>query len=182
MRSEHSALPARGGAHTQSAGPVEFGQHDAGAAAAVPGPRVAGTRVRRPRPDPAQAVPAAGKLATYEFARGSAAPLLGAEGVSSFGAQLACAFLAAIVSSVLSQPGDSLLSEVNRSNVAASIARRGAALGQGSGVLVLARRLGLRGLFRGTGARLVQMTLVVVLQLLIYDSVRQLCGLSPLGT
>ena len=49
------------------------------------------------------------------------------------------------------------------------------------GDLAAAARLGLDGLFRGAGARLLQMTLIVVVQLLANDGIRGLCGLPAMG-
>ena len=49
------------------------------------------------------------------------------------------------------------------------------------GLLAAAARLGLDGLFRGAGARLLQMTLIVVVQLLANDGIRGLCGLPAMG-
>jgi solute carrier family 25 phosphate transporter 3 len=118
----------------------------------------------------------------------------------------ACASLAAVVSSLLSQPGDSILSEVNRRK-SESVKNRGGdnnnnnyyysddgddddegygGDGDGdkeerNGLLSVAASLGFRGLFRGTQARLVQMLAIVVVQLLVYDSIKAFVGLPVTG-
>ena len=45
----------------------------------------------------------------------------------------------------------------------------------------IAASLGVGGLFRGTQARLVQMLAIVVVQLLVYDSIKALVGLPVTG-
>jgi hypothetical protein len=44
-----------------------------------------------------------------------------------------------------------------------------------------AYELGFFGLFRGTKARIIQMSIIVVIQFLVYDFIKQLCGIAPTG-
>ena len=44
-----------------------------------------------------------------------------------------------------------------------------------------AKKLGFLGLYRGTKARLLQMSIIVVIQFLVYDFIKQLCGIPPTG-
>jgi hypothetical protein len=85
----------------------------------------------------------------------------------------ASAFAAALLSTLASQPGDAILSEVSR----------GRATGGGGGgdaddrsVGAVARRLGPAGLARGLRARLVQVGLIVTVQLIVYDSLKHAFG------
>lgn len=45
-----------------------------------------------------------------------------------------------------------------------------------------AAELGLAGLFTGTKARLLHVSVIVVVQLLVYDYIKQLCGIPPTGS
>lgn len=96
---------------------------------------------------------------------------------------LCCAVAAGILSSLASQPGDSLLStlhsegrqrgdensevevEVPRESVARAMAR-------------IAREAGFFGLFRGTTARMMHVTSIVTVQLLIYQTVKTMVGIT----
>ena len=49
------------------------------------------------------------------------------------------------------------------------------------GLITVAQDLGVTGLFRGTQARLLQMIVIVVVQLLVYDSVKSFVGLPVTG-
>ena len=135
------------------------------------------------------------QLATYETARTA----LVVPPEWDFAAQLSSATLAAVFSSLASQPGDSLLSEVNRASAggsgdgaaadgadgdaaaAAPPGKAAAAAEEEEGLLATAARLGPEGLFRGTSARLLQMIVIVVVQLLANDAIRSACGLGPMG-
>lgn len=121
-------------------------------------------------------VRSASKAARYRGGAGGGA--LGGVGV---GATMACAVAAGILSSLASQPGDSLLSTLNtegrssggweegeeecdREPVACAMAR-------------IARDAGFFGLFRGTPARMMHVTSIVTVQLLIYQSVKRMVGI-----
>ena len=103
------------------------------------------------------------------------------------------ATIAGIFASLASQPGDTLLSAVNkksRAEVCATdniieISGKSAALCEQTGVLDIMKEnieeLGITGLFTGTKARLVHVVVMVVIQLLVYDYVKQLCGI-PITT
>jgi hypothetical protein len=188
------------------------------------------------------------QLSTYEFITSSVYSYLSGAGWDSsdvapyrFGISTAAALVAAVLSSLASQPGDTLLSAVNksarsrasrdnsntspppaaqsvppvymkensssspsRSSVSAkgkSIAAAAAARSDGSAaseVVAVAtttqaqgtfelmvetvNELGLKGLFKGTKARLFHMITIVVSQLLVYDFVKQLCGIPVTGS
>lgn len=120
------------------------------------------------------------QLSTYELTRSAAGELLPDGG--GLGGQLCCAAAAAVVASLGSQPGDALLSAVNQQ--AEESCELGAAPGGPSArrsLLDVAAELGPAGLFRGTGARLLQLLVIVVVQLVANDSFRTLCGLPPAG-
>ena len=111
---------------------------------------------------------------------------------------VAAALAAAFLSSLASQPGDTLLSIVNktaRSSCAAKPATT--ASGTADAVDVVAatstspsaltiiaeavNELGLQGLFRGTRERLVHVAVIVVTQLLIYDTIKAALGIPIAG-
>lgn len=96
---------------------------------------------------------------------------------------LCCAVAAGILSSLASQPGDSLLSTLN------SEGRQGGEenneveveLPQESVARAMARivrEAGFFGLFRGTTARMMHVTSIVTMQLLIYQTVKSMVGIS----
>lgn len=96
-----------------------------------------------------------------------------------------CAFAAAVLSSLASQPGDTLLSTINKST-------RMTALTGGSSAAAVRfspvgriqnafKELGWRGLYKGTKARMVHLVLIVVVQSLAYDYIKQLCGIPVTG-
>mmetsp|Transcript_58159 Transcript_58159/g.131784 ORF Transcript_58159/g.131784 Transcript_58159/m.131784 type:complete len:331 (-) Transcript_58159:312-1304(-) len=121
----------------------------------------------------------AAQLSTYELATSSLYatwPTIATEQpLLVLPATAACAAGAAVVSSLLSQPGDTLLSEVNSG-------RESQGEETSAGLLSLAQSLGPAGLMRGTQARLVQMLAIVVTQLLVYDSVKAFVGLPVTGS
>ena len=82
-------------------------------------------------------------------------------GALSFSARLLCALLAAVLASLASQPGDTVLSLMATQKEAQ----------EGSKVSAALRQLGLEGCFMGWDARLAQMVIIVVVQLLTYDAV-----------
>ena len=78
--------------------------------------------------------------------------------------------LAGVMAGVISQPGDTILSKINQGE------SEGSALAQ---IARVARALGLRGLFLGLGARLVQVSCMVGAQFFIYDGIKLWCGITP---
>lgn len=82
-----------------------------------------------------------------------------------------CALVAAVASSLTSQPGDSVLSEVNKGSTS---------MGDGS-VLAVVRSMSPVDFFRGTQARLVHMMTIVTVQLVLYDNIKLLVGLQVTG-
>ena len=106
------------------------------------------------------------------------------------------ALAAAFLSSLASQPGDTLLSIVNktaRRSLVAAVPAATSVADSAEPVAVAAPvdawsiirdavgELGFKGLFRGTQARLVHVGVIVVTQLLIYDGIKAALGI-PLTT
>lgn len=173
------------------------------------------------------------KLVTFDYLVRSVASRLsggggggGKGGVGAgVGVTVACAVIAGVLSSLASQPGDSLLSALNsegrRDLVAAGATagavseeegeeeedvcssedqaggscltfNLGAASSSSSGVGVVAQEvepvgramrrivgeIGLLGLFRGMGARMMHVTSIVTVQLLIYQSIKRMVGIE----
>lgn len=97
---------------------------------------------------------------------------------------LCCAVAAGILSSLASQPGDSLLStlnsegrqgeENNEVEVGVEVPRESVA----RAMVRIAREAGFFGLFRGTTARMMHVTSIVTVQLLIYQTVKGMVGIS----
>lgn len=88
----------------------------------------------------------------------------------SLAVSFACSLIAAVLSSLASQPGDSLLSELNKGGSSF-----------GSSPAEIAQAMAFQDFFRGTSARLVHMMAIVSTQLVIYDLVKQLVGLPATG-
>lgn len=110
------------------------------------------------------------------------------------------AVVAAIISSIISQPGDTLLSFVNKSvktnnNVmlmnteggeieVVSIIENEIKKEKVNALQIIydtSVELGVIGLFKGLQARLIHVIFIVVIQLLIYDSVKQFVGIPVTG-
>ena len=83
------------------------------------------------------------------------------------------AFIASILSSISSQPGDTLLSLVNAHE--GKKKTRDFAAG-------VHKKYGLRGFFIGMKARFLHVGIIVTSQLLIYDFVKRLCGVAATGS
>jgi len=83
------------------------------------------------------------------------------------------AFIASILSSISSQPGDTLLSLVN----AHEGKKRTRDFAKG-----VYNKYGIRGFFIGMKARFLHVGLIVTSQLLIYDFVKRLCGVAATGS
>lgn len=106
---------------------------------------------------------------------------------------LSAAAIGAVLSCLASQPGDTLLSRVNQSaklpvplpvGSISDSATSEPELENFDPVAIMidsARELGLAGLFRGTRARLLHSTIIVVSQLLIYDTIKQIFGIAASG-
>ena len=107
------------------------------------------------------------------------------------------ASLAGAVGTLASQPGDTLLSQVNDRDACAvddydgdggdeggptTAAVADPAAPPAAELLRMAVELGPSGLYRGTIARLLHATSIVVIQLLANDKIRSLCGLVEMGT
>eukprot|EP01038_Epipyxis_sp_PR26KG_P008067 gene8067-10930_t len=106
------------------------------------------------------------------------------------------AFIAAFVSTIASQPGDTLLTIINKS-ARANATTASTTINnnndnndnnlkptESNPLLLLSNisnEIGFLGLFSGLKARLLQMSLIVVIQLLVYDFVKQLVGIPVTG-
>eukprot|EP00293_Proteomonas_sulcata_P018750 CAMPEP_0184301150 /NCGR_PEP_ID=MMETSP1049-20130417/11410_1 /TAXON_ID=77928 /ORGANISM="Proteomonas sulcata, Strain CCMP704" /LENGTH=119 /DNA_ID=CAMNT_0026612061 /DNA_START=28 /DNA_END=387 /DNA_ORIENTATION=+ len=88
----------------------------------------------------------------------------------ALGVSVSCGLIAAVASSLASQPGDSLLSEINKGGSTF-----------GTSALEIMGGMGPTDYFRGTRARLVHMMAIVTTQLVCYDVIKQLVGLSATG-
>lgn len=86
----------------------------------------------------------------------------------SFGSAL----VTGIVASLASQPGDVILSRVNKDRSSKPVLTQ---------MTDAVKELGIRGLFCGTKARLLHVGTIVTIQLVIYDLVKQACGLPATG-
>ena len=95
------------------------------------------------------------------------------EVVNKWLVSVSAAFCASLVACILSQPGDMILTETYKGSEAGSFRKVLAALyGRG----------GLAEFFRGTGARIVHVGMIITSQLVIYDIVKQLLGLPATGS
>lgn len=86
---------------------------------------------------------------------------------------VSAAFCASIVACMLSQPGDMILTETYKGSEPGSF---------GSVLDTIYRRGGPTEFFRGTGARIVHVGMIITSQLVIYDIVKQLLGLPATGS
>jgi predicted transcriptional regulator YheO len=87
---------------------------------------------------------------------------------------------AALLSSLASQPGDTLLSAVNKQTRARVVQSQNDSPSNINTVQIMKEsimELGLTGLFTGTKARLLHVGVIVVVQLVVYDYIKQLCGI-----
>ena len=106
------------------------------------------------------------------------------------------AVVAAIISSIISQPGDTLLSFVNKNAKSNNIlmsrtvskdiddSSSGGEIKKLNALSIIydtSMELGMKGLFMGLKARLIHVIFIVVIQLLIYDSVKQIVGIPVTG-
>jgi len=80
---------------------------------------------------------------------------------------LGCGLISGVTASLVSQPGDTVLSVMNKA--------------PGLGVVGALKQLGPGGLYLGAGARAVHVTSYIVAQFLIYDSIKRLCGIPVAG-
>ena len=101
-------------------------------------------------------------------------------GVYKFAITAAGASVAAVFATLCSQPGDVLLTrfnqEMNSERTPESYMKSPV-----DTMIEGVQELGIRGLFVGTKARLLQLYAIVVTQLLVYDSIKILFGILPTG-
>lgn len=109
----------------------------------------------------------------YEFAAKAVYKNLAANGVEDASARfgtmvtLGCGLISGTAAALVSQPGDTVLSVMNKQ--------------AGTSVVGALKQLGARGLYLGAGARCVHVTSYIVAQFLIYDSIKRLCGIPVAG-
>jgi solute carrier family 25 (mitochondrial phosphate transporter), member 3 len=84
------------------------------------------------------------------------------------------AFCASIVACLCSQPGDMILTETYK--------EEGKPKAFPSVVRDMYARGGIPEFFRGTGARIVHVGMIITSQLVVYDLVKQLLGLPATGS
>ena len=92
-----------------------------------------------------------------------------------------CAWVAAFFATLASQPGDSLLSAVNKAKKQSISSENGNIQASKQSLVGLAKSLGFSGLYRGLKARLIHVSFIVVIQLTAYDYIKQLCGIPATG-
>jgi len=120
------------------------------------------------------------KQVSFDFLTAKAYGLAAAIGIATAGGfnkwaiTLSSALIAAVLSTLTSQPGDMLLSAVNKGN--------GERLTTKEAAKKIYKKDGIRGLFRGTFARMIHVGTIVTFQLTIYDVVKQACGIPPTGS
>jgi solute carrier family 25 (mitochondrial phosphate transporter), member 3 len=109
------------------------------------------------------------QLVSFELLKGVTSAAAGGSQLLQMAATVGCALAAGVLSSLASQPGDTLLSMVNSQ------------LGDGRSLLSTMMRiiskLGIKGLFKGTGARIIHVSTVVMVQLVLYDAVKTKLGM-----
>ena len=124
----------------------------------------------------------------------------------------ACSALAAAIAGVIaSQPGDSLLSAINKGKDPKDLLKAKSSsstktpstpltpaekkrqelmvkspqeMTMGDSVALLgqlSQEIGLKGMFKGIQARMIHVSTILVVQLLAYDFIKELCGLPPTG-
>ena len=98
-----------------------------------------------------------------------------------YGISAICALIAAVLSSLASQPGDTMLSAVNQ-NSRIALSEGKPYVGTIAIMKATVKEQGLSGLFKGTVARLYHVSVIVVAQLLVYDFVKELSGIPVTGS
>jgi len=88
-----------------------------------------------------------------------------------FGINLGSGIIAGFAAAILSQPADTLLSQVNKGH--------GPSGSMTTRLVALARQAGFRGLFAGLGPRMIMTAGLVAGQFLIYDGIKHALGAPP---
>ena len=99
--------------------------------------------------------------------------------IDKFAITATAAVIAGALSTLFSQPGDTVLSASNKSNSRGSSS---SARSVPEIVVDIYRKDGLPGFFTGVQARLVHVMFMVVTQLLVYDYIKQLFGIAATGS
>lgn len=95
------------------------------------------------------------------------------ETVNKWLVSVSAAFCASIVACLFSQPGDMILTETYQGEKPGSFGKVLSAIYQRGGPMEF---------FRGTGARIVHVGVIITSQLVVYDIVKQLLGLPATGS
>lgn len=95
------------------------------------------------------------------------------ETVNKWIVSVSAAFCASLVACIFSQPGDMILTETYKGSEPGSF---------GTVLSSIYRRGGIPEFFRGTGARIIHVGMIITSQLVIYDIVKQLLGLPATGS
>lgn len=95
------------------------------------------------------------------------------ETVNKWLVSVSAAFCASIVACMFSQPGDMILTETYKGDEPGSF---------GKVLAAIYKRGGVAEFFRGTGARIVHVGMIITSQLVVYDIVKQLLGLPATGS
>jgi solute carrier family 25 phosphate transporter 3 len=97
------------------------------------------------------------------------------DGVNKLLVSVCAAFIASLFACMFSQPGDMILTETYKKDEAP-----GRTFFQVVGAINA--RGGVGEFFRGTGARIVHVGMIITSQLVIYDIVKQMLGLAATGS
>jgi solute carrier family 25 (mitochondrial phosphate transporter), member 3 len=90
---------------------------------------------------------------------------------SRLGLSLGCGVIAGFAAAILSQPADTLLSQINKGH--------GPKGSMASRLVALAREAGFKGLFAGLGPRMVMTAGLVSGQFVLYGAIRDALGAPP---
>jgi solute carrier family 25 (mitochondrial phosphate transporter), member 3 len=90
---------------------------------------------------------------------------------SKLGISLGCGIVAGFAAAILSQPADTLLSQINKGH--------GPKGSMASRLVVLAKEAGFKGLFAGLGPRMVMTAGLVSGQFVLYGAIRDALGAPP---
>jgi solute carrier family 25 phosphate transporter 3 len=109
----------------------------------------------------------------HEYANLSMSPETRANlsGTSKFGISLGSGIIAGFAAAILSQPADTLLSQINRGH--------GPKGSMPSRLAALAKEAGFKGLFAGLGPRMIMTAGLVSGQFLLYGAIKDALGAPP---
>ena len=91
------------------------------------------------------------------------------------------ALVSAFLSTIVSQPGDTLVSKMTKAKKASVDGEQLNIPNELEVLTTILQEEGVKGLFVGIQARMLHVAFFVSVQLLVYDYVKQLCGIPPTG-